>query len=340
LRDDAIAVDEHRHGHAAARATDEPAELELAEEGRVLDLVPIDAMVIERPTRALRPRRNVQHDELGLGHCGPLYVIPARLLRRRAAPARAVCYTVASMSSEWRFYTDLASWWPLVSPPEDYREEAAFIAGLLRRADGTARRVLELGSGGGHNAVHLKAHFELTLVDMSAEMLATSRRLNPELEHVTGDMRTLRLGRLFDAVLIHDAIDYMTSEADLLAAIRTAFEHCRPGAVAVLVPDHIEESYEPGSEHGGSDAPDGRGIRYLEWSSPLEPGATVARTDYVFMVRHDRDRVEVVHETHATGVFSRAVWLRLVAEAGFEAEAVTEVTSEPRAPRTIFVGRR
>lgn len=48
----------------------------------------------------------------------------------------------------------------------------------------------------------------MTLVDLSPEMLTTSCALNPECEHLPGDMRTVRLGRLFDAVFIHDAIIY------------------------------------------------------------------------------------------------------------------------------------
>ena len=34
----------------------------------------------------------------------------------------------------YRFYTDLAAWWPLISPPEEYEEEAAFIATVLGSA--------------------------------------------------------------------------------------------------------------------------------------------------------------------------------------------------------------
>ncbi|MEA2702730.1 MAG: hypothetical protein QOD63_675, partial [Actinomycetota bacterium] len=68
--------------------------------------------------------------------------------------------------------------------------------------------MLELGSGGGHNAVHLVADFAMTLVDLSDQMLDVSRRLNPGCEHVVGDMRTVRLGRSFDAVFVHDAVDY------------------------------------------------------------------------------------------------------------------------------------
>lgn len=101
----------------------------------------------------------------------------------------------------------------------------------------------------------------MTLVDLSDEMLDVSRRLNPECEHQQGDMRTIRLGREFDAVFIHDAIDYMADEADLRMAMETAFIHCRPGGLALFMPDDIRETFEEGTDHGGPDAADGSGVR-------------------------------------------------------------------------------
>ena len=62
-----------------------------------------------------------------------------------------------------RLYADIASWWPLISAPEEYIGEASFAASLLRTANPPARTVLELGSGGGNNAFHLKSEFEMTL---------------------------------------------------------------------------------------------------------------------------------------------------------------------------------
>lgn len=239
-----------------------------------------------------------------------------------------------------RFYSDLASWWPLISAPEEYAEEAAFAASLLRIANPPTRTVLELGSGGGNNAFYLKREFEMTLVDLSEEMLAVSRQLNPECEHVRGDMRTLRLGRRFDAVFVHDAIDYMTTEADLRRAVGTAYEHCREGGLAVFVPDDIAENFEPGTEHGGHDAPDGRGVRYLEWSSDPDPDDTRTRTDFAFLLRTADGRVTVVHDKHEFGLFPRALWLKVLTEAGFRARSVAEVTNDDRLPRELFVGTR
>ena len=242
--------------------------------------------------------------------------------------------------SEHRFYGDLAGWWPLISPAEEYAEEAAFAATVIESASIPVRDVLELGSGGGHNAVHLKTRFSLTLVDLSGEMLAVSRRLNPECEHHRGDMRTIRLGRSFDAVFVHDAVDYMTSEGDLARAIETAFAHCRPGGIAVFVPDRTAETFEPGTDHGGVDGGDGRGVRYLEWVWDPDPDDSWVLTEYAFLLRDPDGSVRVVHEAHRTGLFGRRTWLRLMAEAGFDPDAVIEETTEDRAPRELFVGRR
>src|SRR5512145_2794987 len=122
-------------------------------------------------------------------------------------------------------YGELASWFHVLTPPEDYAVEAAYYRAALAGATDPCATLLELGSGGGNNASHLKAHLRCTLTDLSPAMLDESRRLNPECEHLVGDMRTLRLGRTFDAVLAHDAVGYLTTEDDLRRAIETARAH-------------------------------------------------------------------------------------------------------------------
>ena len=235
-----------------------------------------------------------------------------------------------------RLYRELAPWWPELSHPSEYEEEAALyaraIAGLATRPVAT---MLELGSGGGNNASHLKATFRMTLVDRSEEMLAVSRALNPDCEHVHGDMRTVRLGRRFDAVLIHDAIMYMITEEDLGAAIGTAAEHLGTGGVALFVPDDTTETYEPGSSSGGHDG-EGRAARYLEWDHP--PDGTTCRTTYVYILREGTGPPRVEWEDHVVGLFPRDTWLRLIAGAGLEPRALPYEHSDFRTPREMFAG--
>jgi SAM-dependent methyltransferase len=253
-----------------------------------------------------------------------------------AAPPRPA----AVSGDEHRFYGELAVWWPLISPPADYAEEAAFSGSLLRTGAIPVATVLELGSGGGHNAVHLKEHFTLTLVDRSPPMLAMSQRLNPECLHVEGDMRTVRLARKFDAVFVHDAVAYMTTAEDLRAAMATAFAHVKPGGVAVFAPDDVRETFVPDDDHGGHDGEDGRGVRYLEWSWDPDPSDSWFLTEYVFLLREPDGSVRSVHETHRNGLFAGAEWLRFLGDAGFAARAVPEETTEDRRPRLLFVGQR
>jgi SAM-dependent methyltransferase len=215
-----------------------------------------------------------------------------------------------------RLYTDLAPWFPILTAPEDYAHEATVYRRVFETLTPHPRTLLELGSGGGNNASHLKAHFEMTLVDLSPDMLEVSRKLNPECEHFQGDMRSVRLGRVFDAVFVHDAVMYLTTETDLKRAMETAFVHTRPGGGALFVPDCIRETYRDGTDHGGHDAGPWS-LRYLEWTWDPDPTDTQYRVDYAYLLRDEDGSVRSVHEAHQEGVFPRATWLALFSEVGF-----------------------
>ena len=216
-------------------------------------------------------------------------------------------------------YRELAPWWPLLSPPSHYVEEASSLLPLLRPADPAARlTLLELGSGGGSLAWHLKPHFSMTLTDRSPDMLAVNRAANPECEHLVGDMRTLDLGRTFDRVLIHDAITYATTEADLAATLSTARRHCHGASIAVFIPDHVKETFAEDSSIGGENADDGRGLRYLEWAFDPDPDDTTIVVHYTFLCRERDGTVRTYYDLHVEGLFPSSTWRRLLERAGFE----------------------
>ena len=204
-----------------------------------------------------------------------------------------------------------------MSPPSHYIEEAEDL--LPRLAPEPGMTLLELGSGGGSLASHLLPHFALTLTDISPGMSRVSERVTPGAEHIRGDMRTLRLGRQFDRVLIHDAIMYMTTEDDLRAALATARHHLRPEGRVIVLPDCVAETFEAETSHGGEDGADGRGLRYLEWSWDPDPADTTHDVAYALILREADGRLRTELDHQVEGLFPRATWLRLFSEAGLDA---------------------
>lgn len=235
-----------------------------------------------------------------------------------------------------KLYDELAEWWPLLSAPADYADEAAFFLSLFAEVNtNRPASFLELGSGGGNNALHMKSAFaNVTLVDLSPKMLEVSHKLNPDCEHLQGDMTSVRLGRTFDAVFIHDAIDYMIDHFQLKQAMETAYIHCKSGGMAVLAPDGVRETFAPSTEHGGEDG-EGRSLRYLEWSYDPDPADSTYFTDYVVICREDHQAAKILHDRHLLGIFARDEWLNLLIEVGFRADFVLD-----HYDRHIFIGHK
>lgn len=228
------------------------------------------------------------------------------------------------MTGDMRIYGELADWWHVFSPPSHYVEEARHLLTLLRPQASHQLELLELGSGGGSLVSHFSDQFSLTLSDVSAAMLAVNRRVNPQAHFVQGDMRTLDLGKLYDRVLLHDAVMYATTAEDLRATLATARRHVRAGGRVVVVPDYVAETYRPGSSCGGEDSAEGRSMRYLEWHWDPDPSDTHYDVAFAFLLRGQGGEVRSEHEMHRFGLFPRAVWLQLFDDTGFTVEVVRD----------------
>ncbi len=220
-------------------------------------------------------------------------------------------------------YEELVRFYHLLDPLADHEDEAEELGMVLKQAVPAARRLLELGAGAGHGAHFIKALFgELCLSDLSPAMLARSEAINPDCEHIVGDMRTLRLSRQFDCVLIHDAISYLTTRDELAETARTAYEHLCAGGAALLVPDAVKESFKDSYEdHAGDDHE--RSLRCLSWSHDPDPSDDTHITDFVFLLREKGRDVEAVHDRHVHGLFSIDTWIEICAGVGFSVETVS-----------------
>ena len=225
-----------------------------------------------------------------------------------------------------RLYDELAYLWPIISPPEDYAEEAAHWRRAIREKLGGGRlRVLELGVGGGHNLSHLTADFQATAVDISECMLEHSRHLNPGVEHHLGDMRTVRLNRKFDAVLAHDAISYMLTEGDLRAVFATARLHLRPGGLLLAAPDLVRDTFQDGKVMRWPARPPRRPgdpvVSVEERLRDPDSSDTVVESEFIYTITEGGvQRVE--RDVHVSGLFTIAAWTSLMEEAGFTVDTI------------------
>ena len=207
-----------------------------------------------------------------------------------------------------RLYTELAPLWPMLTDRETTVQEARHLQDLMDSAHGErVSSILELGCGGGSLAAAFDSDRDVVLTDLAPEMLAVARKQNPHRRCVQGDMRTLRLPDTFSAVLLHDAVMYITTLADLHAAIHTAAAHLDPGGVLIITPDATKEQFVERAVSGGRIGQPG--VQVMEWHWDPDPLDDTHQLDIVVLHRDDRGTMHSMHESHTLGLFSAVAFI-------------------------------
>jgi SAM-dependent methyltransferase len=148
----------------------------------------------------------------------------------------------------------------LIYADKPYEREARFIAEVLGRREGT---LLDLACGTGRHAVAFaRLGFQVTGVDYGDELISRARRnaadAGEQIDFRLGDMRTVDLGRRFDAVTcLFDSIGYPLTDEGVIAALSTVRRHLEPEAAAA-----IEFLHAPAALAGSSP------VRVRRWPTP------------------------------------------------------------------------
>jgi SAM-dependent methyltransferase len=175
---------------------------------------------------------------------------------------------------------------------------------------------------------NLKGHFQITGVDLSETMLAMAKQLNPEVEYLLGDMRTVRLDGTFDAVIIADSIDYMLDEADLRRAFQSAYQHLKPGGLFCTYAEETAERFQQNKTKLSTHKSGGIEITTLENYFDPDPSDTTFEMTFVHLIRQEGEfSIEV--DRHLSGLFSHAEWVESLEGVGFEVQTVTYVDAGP-----------
>ena len=221
-----------------------------------------------------------------------------------------------------RLYQDLAPWWPILVRPEDLATEAAFIGRLLARHLGPPPTAagfacLELGAGSGGTLGLLAETCRCTAVDLSEPMLAHCRHRYPQVATHRGDMRSIRLGCTFDAVLALDSIDHLTSSRDLKAACLTAAVHLRPGGLFLVAPSCTREHFTDHETAWDTATDDQTELAYV--THVYRTAADVAGYETVVsLLIRERGTLRIEQDRYRCGLFDTATWLKLFKETGFD----------------------
>ncbi|QQE13038.1 class I SAM-dependent methyltransferase [Planctomycetota bacterium] len=239
-----------------------------------------------------------------------------------------------------RLYHDLAYLWPLLSPPDNYIAETntlhQVISDKLGKQSNSNLQVVELGAGGGHALFHLRDHFDCTAVDISDDMLHHCRILNPNVKTICADMRTVTFPEPQDAILIHDAIDYLTTEADILATLQNARKNLTPTGILIIAPTYTTESFEAGESATDRQSSHELDVTYTTTVLKPDPDDDLFEMHLEYHITHLKDgSTSVERDIHTCGLFPIPRWASLLSQAGFEPELYEE--SEETA-WTLFVG--
>lgn len=219
-----------------------------------------------------------------------------------------------------RLYGDLAWLWPYLSDPADYWHESTFWRRVLTKRLGRGRRsLLDLGVGGGSFLSHLTSRFDAEAVDLSDAMMEHSRRLNPEVVHHVGDMRTVRLGRTFDAVVIHDALNHLENLDDIRATFDTAAAHLDQGGLFVLAPEWYRGDFVPPHVEHTTRSDDELEVTYAEYLWDPDPTDDLLEAVFTYYVKRN-GAVTMEFDRLTFGFFEMKTWMKLLRDAGFTVE--------------------
>lgn len=214
-----------------------------------------------------------------------------------------------------------SNYYNLLYRDKDYAAEVEYLHGLIQTHCPTAHELLDLGCGTGrHDLLLARMGYSVTGVDRSEEMLSAARSLPASLTFHHGDIRTIRLGRNFDAVIsLFHVMSYQTTNEDLAAAFATAKAHLGPGGIFIFDcwygPAVLTDRPVPRVKRLSDDA-----TVITRFAEPImNPNENTVDVNYQVMVRQAMTgSVDELHETHRMRYLFAPEVEYFAVQAGFE----------------------
>ena len=239
-----------------------------------------------------------------------------------------------------RLYGELSYLIGLLSTPSEYLEEAACWQTLINEfAPNKSLDILEFGVGGGFNLSHIKKDHTVSAVDLSHEMLDVCKALNPSVELFLGDMRNIKIDKLFDVVLIHDALSYLLTKEDILTTFNNAHTHLKENGVLIISPEFFKETFTQPIVYSKTSTKNGIELTYFEYGFDPDTTDTTFEMIITYYIRRN-GRLEIEHDRHTLGIFKKYDWFDFLKSSGFNPHERNFTLAEQKHPYLLIVGQK
>ena len=205
---------------------------------------------------------------------------------------------------------------------KDYAAESAELDRLIKNSCPTARTLLDVACGTGAHLVELRRWYELEGADISPAMLTVARGRLPDIPLHQADMRTLDLGKTFDAVIcLFSSIAYITDPAEMRTAVARLAAHVAQGGVLILDgwvrPDEWHDGYRPEPEIARDEQ-----TMVVRLAASRREG-NITELDMHHLVQ-TADGVEYFVESHRLALTPTEDYVSTVASAGLTATVIPD----------------
>lgn len=215
-------------------------------------------------------------------------------------------------SSFAKHYDLMYSW-------KDYASESDIIVKLVEKHGNGGRKLLEVACGTGNYLALLKEKFDVTGLDLSAEMLSVAAKKLPGIKLMQGSMKNFKLEETFDVITcLFSSIAYMKSEEELKQAVHAFYDHLKKDGIAIVEGFVDPDKYMPG--HIGVLNTEAAGAKLSRHNVTVLDG-NVCRLRMHTLVS-TREGTEHFVEDHDMTLFEPDAVIRIMEEAGFEVERI------------------
>ena len=205
---------------------------------------------------------------------------------------------------------------------KDYGAEARDLVELIGARNPSATSLLDVACGTGRHLELLRASFpDVAGVDLDEGLLAIAQERLPDVPLTRADMRTVDLGRTFDAVTcLFSSVGYLRDADELERAVGRMAAHLAPGGVLVIDGWVRPDAWWPGT-HVQALAETADGVAVTRVARTWREGDRSV-LDMRYLIATASDGFDQEQERHELTLFTDAEYRGAFEAASLEPEVV------------------